>query len=464
VVTGNPHLIDSWLPERAERPMRTRRPERSERPMGSARPERPEPLDTGRLLRLVILLGILSLPLALAACQNGDAREEGQSGGPADSLATATAAADSLAPPDSSAVSGQGGQKKSWKDRLFGGGHDEKEKKDLPVPVEMADAALRDMPAFLTSTATLEPEKQADMLAKIAGEVRGIYVEEGDWVQKDQLLAELDGAAQRVALEEVAAEARGLELNLDRIRALHEQDLASDKDLNNAEAEFAQAQARQKAMELDLSYTRITAPFAGQISHRSIDPGQTVSVGAPLFTILDADPLLARIYLPEREVARLEPGQEVLIHPDTADSVDLEGSVLRIAPIVDSRTGTVKVTCQVEGHADVLRPGSFVRVQVQTGLHESVLAIPKRALVPEGGETMVFKAEADSVIKVRVETGYTDDRFVEVVDGLEEGDRIVTVGQGALKVGAKFRDLSAEAASASPGAADSTARAETLLP
>jgi membrane fusion protein (multidrug efflux system) len=373
-------------------------------------------------------------------CQSGDARERNDDPAAADS----SAAGDSASTADT-----LGGEKRSWKDRMFGGKKEEEEKV-RPVPVEIATVEVRDMPAYLGSTATLESDKEADILAKAAGELKTIRVEEGDWVAAGAVLATLDGDAQSAAVEEVAARVRGLQLELDRMTALHEQSLASDRDLEAAQTAFAQAEAQRKSFELELSHTTIRAPFAGRVTRRMADVGQTVTVGTHLFTIVDSDPLLARIYLPEREVARLAPEQEVRIQSDANPEIELTGKVSLIAPVVDTRTGTIKVTCQVDGESGGLRPGSFVRVKVETGVRESVAAIPKRSLIPEGADTYVFRAEADSVVKTKIQIGLSADEFVEVLDGLEVGDRVVSVGHGALRTGTRVRDL------ASPAAHDSS--------
>ncbi len=268
------------------------------------------------------------------------------------------------------------------------------------------------------------------------------------------MLAELDGAAQRVALEEADARYRALQLDLERSRALAEQQLASEKDLSDTQYRFEEAQAQRKACQLQVEYTRITAPFAGQIVARAVDHGQTVAAGAKIYTIVDREPLLAEIHVPEKEAAKIAAGQEVVITPDADLAQSTRGAVLRVAPVVDARTGTVKVTCQVSDLSGPLRPGSFVRVQVQTDLRPHILTVPKRALVPEGGEIYVFKAVADSVQKVPVTTGLTNHTLVEITAGLAEGERIVTVGHGALKSGSKIREVGGEksaVADSSPG-------------
>lgn len=405
----------------------------------------PAPQRTRFSVSALVIFAFL-LP-ALAACQNGDAKEpKREDAAAADSAAAASSGDSTGAAADSSHA------QKSWKDRLFNkGGGEEEEKEDPPVPVETARVALRDMPAYLSATATLEPDRAADLLSKAGGEVRRLLVEEGDWAKEGQVLVELDSRTQRVILEEATARMKGLSAELDRTRALHTQQLASDKDLENAEARFAEGEAQRKRYELDVTYTQITAPFAGRVTRRMVNVGQTVTAGTHLFTLVDSDPLLARIYLPEREVSRLSEGQTVQVKSDSEESVPLTGRVMRIAPVVDTRTGTVKVTCEIDGATGVLRPGSFVRVEIETGVHEDVAAIPKRALVPEGAETFVYRVEADSVLKTPITIGLVADEFVEVVGGLDIDQSVVSVGHGALKTGSRIKVLP------TPAGSDSTA-------
>lgn len=337
-------------------------------------------------------------------------------------------------------------EEKGFFARLFSKDEEEEEEDD-PVPVELAWVMVRDMPTYLGSTATLEPEKQADVLAKVDGEIRRIFVEEGDQVTEGMVLAALDGAAQEVALQEAEARLRALELDLERITNLHQRQLASDKDLHNAKSRQEEAAAQRNAARLRNDYTKIIAPFSGQITERFVDPGQTVATGTRLFAIVDRSPLLARIYLPEKGARDVEPGQEVIISPDTDSELKVSGHVLRVAPIVDARTGTVKVTCDVTGSEEILHPGSFVRVSVRTDVHKNTLCIPEKALVPEGSEIFVYKVEADTVLKVPIETGNTIDDVVEVLAGLEAGERVVAVGQGGLRDGTKIREIGGDRAS-----------------
>lgn len=415
---------------------------------------------------------VVSAALAMfltAACQRGDRSK------PVAGLSTAEAA-DSVAAPDSLRARNDApsGKQKSqnFVDRILHRGEKKKEekKKEEPVPVEIATVEIRDLPGYLSSTSTLEAENRAELVAKAAGEVRSLRVEEGDWVREGQVLLELDGDAQQVALEEMTARAHKLKADLERAEALKARELASAKDLADVRLIYEQAEAARKSAELQYQYTRVTAPFTGRIVRRTVDRGQNVSPGTPLFTLVDPDPLLANIYLPEKDAMRLRVGEEIRVSPDAHADRDYLGAILRISPIVDERTGTVKVTCRVNGPAPdqersddatptpegtgepvrigdrptedaPLRPGSFVRVKLLTGIRKDAHLLAKRALVPEGGENYVFKVTADSVRKVGVLLGGADDRSVEILAGLDPGDQVVSVGQGALKNGAKIRIL-----------------------
>jgi hypothetical protein len=121
----------------------------------------------------------------------------------------------------------------------------------------------------------------------------------------------------------------------------------------------------------------------------------------------------------------------------------ISAHVERIAPVVDPATSTVQITLRIEERARELRVGGFVKVRVTTDTHTEALAVPKLALVEEGGLRSVFLAEADTVRKVEVSTGLYDESHVEVLDGVEEGAFVVSLGQGGLRTGSRIDVLNA---------------------
>ncbi len=383
----------------------------------------------------MILILVLSSATGVG-CNNNDSASSDSS----ETGTTAIAGSDSTSV-DSTAVADESSKGGFFKKLFNKDGDNDDEDVEESVPVELATVVRMDMPAYLGTTATLESEKTATILAKITGEIVELHHEEGDWVVEGQVLALLDGAAQRTSVSEARARMLSIKVNLERAETLASQELTSAKELSDLRYQFEEAQAQLSGMQLQESYTRIIAPYSGQLAERFIDIGQSVSIGTQLFSIVDRDPLLARIHLPEKEAMKIVSGQDVVISPDTNPDQDIHGAVLRVAPVVDPRTGTVKITCSVPGNSSILRPGSFVRVRVQTDLRINVMAIPKRALVPEGGDIYVYRAEADTVTKIPVITGLANHLLIEVTDGINVGDRIVEVGHGGLKTGALIREI-----------------------
>jgi len=324
------------------------------------------------------------------------------------------------------------------------GEENEEEKKDEGVPVEMAASQLRDVPLYFTGTATVEALQETSILARIAGTIETILVEEGDHIEAGQLLLQIDDLEEKARLMELRVRASSLENDFDRTKSLLKNGLTSAREYEDKKLLMEEAQAKFRVGEIRLAYTQVRAPFSGRVTLRHVDVGEYVQLNKELFGLADFDPLLVRVYLPEKEADRVSVGQSVTVIADSGTKRHYKARVRMVSPIVDTRSGTVKVTVEIR-EKTALRLGAFVRVQITTDVHTDALVIPNLALVEEGGETYVYRAQADSVVKVRVQIGYADESMTEILVGLKNGDRVVTVGQGGLKHGSRVRDLGATA-------------------
>lgn len=347
----------------------------------------------------------------------------GETADAADSTAADTTAAD-----DTTAA--QAESKSDKKD------DEEEEKETPPVPVEVAEVTHREISSYYVTTATLEPERKVDILAKIADEVEEIRVEEGDVVKKGQLLCRLDDDEQRVALEEAKINQAQRKSDFERIESMFKQNLISEKEYLDTKYQYELAANAYEAAAVRYEYTRIRAPFDGVVTERLVDVGEHAAVGTRLFVMADTDPLLLTMYLPEGEIKTIRTGQQVFIIPDASPDMRFNGKIIRLAPEVDQRTGTIKVTAETRGGGI---PGSFVRVRVVTDTRSSTLAIPRRGVVADAGDRFVFIAEADTVRKVEVSVGYEDEEFAEILEGLQAGDSVVVAGAGGVRTGTKIK-------------------------
>lgn len=298
--------------------------------------------------------------------------------------------------------------------------------------------------ALYTTSATLRPERQATVTARTRGVVEALLVEEGDRVKAGQPLVRLEDDEQRIERDRAVAVRAQEESELARARQLREQRALSENDLDVARREHDEACHRAALAELALERTTITAPFDGRVLRRHLDAGATVSDGTAVLDLADVEPLQADVSVPERQVARLAPGQEVRLHVDaTGDMVPAR--IERIAPAVDPASGTVKVTISVDAPGVALRPGAFVRAAVVTDTHEQALVVPRAALVAQGPRWYLFRRRADdSVERLEVETGLEEGDHVEVLRTVGEGvspldadDEVVVAGAAALSDGAR---------------------------
>lgn len=324
------------------------------------------------------------------------------------------------------------------------GGEEDKEgeEKKNSVPVELASVERRTMPNFFSATGTVEPTRSIELISKAQGEIVRLDVEEGDLVRAGQVILELDHREQELAAGKAEVLANTSKAEYERVQGIATRGLATDKELETAKqsAEVNEIDSALAKKALDDRIVR--APFDGMVTVRHVERGETVSEGAQLVDFAQVTPMELRLFLPESVVQEINLDQPVQIRSDITGEV-LSGRVDRIAPVVDAATSTIKVTVHVEDSQGRLRAGSFVRARITTAVHDDALSIPKRALLPEAGANYVFVAEADSVRKVEVHTGYADDDFIEVREGLEGHEQVVTVGQGGLRTGSKIRDLNA---------------------
>jgi membrane fusion protein (multidrug efflux system) len=313
------------------------------------------------------------------------------------------------------------------------GKEDEKKEEAPPIPVETALPVRGDVVAVYTGTAPIEAFAEADVIAKVEGEVRSILVEEGDDVTEGQVLARLDGDRLRLELNESEARLRKMQRDFDRNEDLREKGLLSEGDFEKLQYDLEALQADHNLAKLELDYTQIRAPIGGVVSERYVRIGNTIRVGDPLFRVTSFDPLVAYLHIPEREYRRITPGQPVAIDIDALADERIMASVTRVSPVVDPETGTFKITIEIRDDARRIKPGMFGRMSIVYDRHVDVLKIPRSAVVEERGTSSVFVVEDGIARRREVETGYGESGMIEVVAGLADSDEIIVVGQAGLK-------------------------------
>ena len=318
------------------------------------------------------------------------------------------------------------------------------EKEEKPIPVELCRVEGRGISSYYRAASVIEADRLVELVPRTSGRVHVINVEEGDWVENRQVLAELENDRERIQVRKAELSVADRKRMLDRSTEMLAEELISQQEFDDLESAWHMAKAELDLARINLEDTRIRSSFAGRITERKIVPGQQLAARTPAFTIGDFTPLRVRVHLPEAIARKVNAGQRVLVTPEAVDN-SLEAVVERVSPVVDPATSTVRLTLLLDETEAIARVGGFVKVRITTDQHHDALAIPKLALVEDGALRSVFVAEADTVRKVEIETGLYDESHFEILEGLFEGDFVVMMGQGGLRTGSRIEALNGEA-------------------
>lgn len=325
------------------------------------------------------------------------------------------------------------------------------------IPVEVEKVARRAIAASYGNTATLEPRAESQVVAKTSGVALEVLAEEGQQVRAGQVLVRLDADRARLQAAQSSAQLRKLEANFQRARQLEAQQMVSANDLDQLRYDLENARAVNRLANLELSYTSVVAPISGVIASRDIKPGNFVQINSPIFRIVDSSRLEATLNVPEREIAKLKPGQAVELTADALPGKRFTGTVDRVSPVVDTGTGTFRVVTAFSGDGE-LQPGMFGRLAINYDQRADALVVPRNALLEDGGEPAVYAVRDGKAARINVKLGYSDGGWIEVREGLEPGDAVVIAGKAALRDGSAVQVLGEDkAATAKASAPDGAA-------
>jgi membrane fusion protein (multidrug efflux system) len=324
---------------------------------------------------------------------------------------------------------------------------------ETAVPVEVQALRRAEIVAVYSGTASIEAHEEAEVVAKVGGEVRQILVEEGDAVQTGQLLARLDGDRLRLEVAQTEANLRKLERDYNRQLELSEKGLVAKGTAENAKFDLDALRAAYDRARLELSYTEIRAPIGGVVSTRYIKLGNTIAPNAPTFRVTDLDPLVAYVHIPEKEFRKLAPRQTADVVVDALGGEPFTGVISRISPTVDPKSGTFRARVEVPDPTRRLKPGMFARVNIVYERRENALQLPRAAVIDADGTQSVFVVANGKAEQRIVRTGLANSGWLEVVEGLDGSEQIVVVGQAGLKSGSAVKVVDAAAPQGAPATA-----------
>lgn len=302
----------------------------------------------------------------------------------------------------------------------------------LVIPVEVMEVSLGSISAYYSNTATLEAVNEASVVSKVRGIVQEIMVEEGDKIRKGQIIAKIEDDQYRIETERAKASMDRMYNDYKRNAELFEKNLISAEVYENSRFEYESQKSVFELADLNYKNTNISSPIDGVVSQRSIKIGNMIGIDQQAFQVTDFDPIQAILYIPEHERSKINVGQRAELTADALPNKLYYGKVERISPTIDPSTGTFKVTIYMNQGQNDLRPGMFGRVKIVYDTHDNTHMVPKVAIISEDETQSVFVIKDSLAFKKVIRTGYVNGLNVEVLNGLQEGEIVVTTGQGSL--------------------------------
>ncbi len=308
-------------------------------------------------------------------------------------------------------------------------------------------------------TGNLVPVDQAELRARLEGDLVAVGVREGQHVRAGEVLARFEDSAQQSALRSAEAgvaaartDVSTAQWTLDQTKSLYEQGAVAEQDLRGAEQQAAAARARlaaavaaQRAAELTARDTRVTAPFDGVIDKRDVNAGEHVARGGALFTIVRNQVLELTASVPARRAQGVEPGQQVQF---TADAAAFQGHVARVSPTIDPTTRSVTVYVEVPNPDGRIKGGTFATGRIVRRVIQGALAVPTSAVhqAPGTGQTFVYRVAGEVLDETPITLGAVDEaqEMVQVAAGLHDGDQVVIGNVGMLGKGMRVQVLGTE--------------------
>ncbi|MCH1920967.1 efflux RND transporter periplasmic adaptor subunit [Shewanella sp. A3A] len=300
------------------------------------------------------------------------------------------------------------------------------------IPVETTHVAQGHISSFYNTTATLEAPEEAGVSTRIAGVIQTIYVEEGDHVEKGQLLAKIDARRQQFELDRSIAEVNIIEQELNRLNKMSNREFVSADSLAKLEYNLQAARAQRDLAQLQVTESEIRSPISGVIATRYVKQGNMAKEFDQLFYVVSQDELYGIVHLPEQQLSSLRLGQEALVKTDKRSDV-FAATVLRISPVIDSASGTFKVTLTIPNKAQRLKAGMYTNVQLKYDTHTDVAVVPFNAIVNQDDVQTLYVVEEGKALRKEVALGYRENNRVEVISGIKVGEQIVVRGQHNLK-------------------------------
>lgn len=308
-----------------------------------------------------------------------------------------------------------------------------------PVTVEVARVQIMRLSDDAQAVGSLRSRQGVMLRPEVSGRITQLNFRDGERVRKGQLLVQFDDQLPLAQVKQSQAELSIAQANHKRNQELQAQNFISQRTVDESAANLEVAQAKLALAQAMAARLKIVAPFDGIAGIRNVNVGDYLKDGTDIVNLEDIDTVFVDYRLPERFQTQVRRGQKAQIELDALPGRRFEARVEAVDPLIDANGRSIGVRASITNKQLLLRPGMFARVVTVFGVRERARVVPEEAIVPQGGRVFVIKLvpgpDNDTLVSQRVEVrvGIRRPGQVEILEGLKEGDTVVTAGQQRLQ-------------------------------
>ena len=307
-----------------------------------------------------------------------------------------------------------------------------------PTPVEVATVKAINMADQFEAVGTIEAIEGVKIVSEIDASVVSLPFDEGSYIKKGDLIAKLDDSQLSAEVNRTEALYTQSQAAYKRVKSIVDQNAGAPQDLDDAFANLQVAKANYELAKARLEKTRIVAPFSGFVGARKVSVGTFLRTGQEITQLANLSEIRVSFSVPERYLANLKRGAEVIVSSTTFPGYKLKGEIISIEPILDSETRNVNVVARVKNPDNKFRPGMSANLTVILKEIPNALTVPNEAVFAQGNQSFVYVVNNDSTVAATpVTLGLQTADVTEVTNGLKDGVLVVKAGQQKLFNGAK---------------------------
>jgi len=307
-------------------------------------------------------------------------------------------------------------------------------KADMSIPVSTVVVNPQVLDNKIKITGTLIANESVELSTEMSGKIIAIHFDEGDKVAKGALLASINAQDLRAQLEKAKFNLKLYQDNENRQRQLLEKEAISQEEYDIAITELRTSEAEIKVLQAQIAKSQIIAPFSGTIGLRQVSEGSYVTPSTTIASFYSIDPIKIEFSVPGKYSNRIKKGQKLTFTIEATAQV-FKGEIYAIEPKVDPNTRTLKVRAIADNTDRKLFPGQFANVAFTLETIENALMVPTMAVIPELNGHRIFKYKSGKALSIPVKIGTRTDTEVQIVDGINQQDTIITSGILQLRSG-----------------------------